>query len=118
MKISSEKKKELQAQYKLRKTEMGIFAVINKSNAKHYVETTQDLKAKMNSTEFKLNLGSHPKKELQKEWQEMGRDQFEIKILEQIEHEKDEAKTDYTDDLALLEMLWIEKLIKEGIHFY
>ena len=118
MKLSSEKKKELQAQYKLMKPDMGVFAIINKSNGKHYLEATHNLKAKMNSTEFKLKAGSYPNKELHKDLQALGADGFEIKILEQLEYDEDEPKTDYTDDLELLKMIWIEKLTKENVEFY
>lgn len=118
MKISSERKKELRAQYELMKPEMGIFAVINKNNPKYYLETTQNLKGKINSTKFQLNAGAHPQKELQEDWTETGEDGFEIKVLEQIEYDKDESKTDYTDDLALLKMIWIDKLTKEGVLLY
>lgn len=118
MKISSERKKELQSQYKLMKPDMGIFAVINKNSSKYYLETTQNLKGVMNSTEFKLNGGVHPKLELQEDWQEIGSDGFEIKILEKIEYDKDESKTDYTDDLALLKMIWVDKLKDKGVNLY
>ncbi|MDD2373338.1 MAG: GIY-YIG nuclease family protein [Syntrophomonadaceae bacterium] len=118
MNISKEKKKELQAQYKLMKSDMGIFAVINKSNAKYFLETTPDLKGRINSTKFKLNAGGHYNKELQKDWQELGENAFEIKILEQIEYEEDESKTDYLEDLELLKMIWLEKLSKGMAQFY
>ncbi|MDD4563221.1 MAG: GIY-YIG nuclease family protein, partial [Syntrophomonadaceae bacterium] len=118
MNISKEKKKELQAQYKLMKSDMGIFAVINKSNAKYFLETTPDLKGRINSTKFKLNAGGHSNKELQKDWQELGENAFEIKILEQIEYEEDESKTDYLEDLELLKMIWLEKLSKGMAQFY
>ena len=118
MDISKDKKKELQAQYKLMKPDMGIFAVINKNNDKYYLETTPDLKGRINSTKFKLNAGGHPNKELQKDWQEFGANVFEIKILEQIEYEEDESKTDYSEDLELLKMIWREKLSKDMAQFY
>lgn len=118
MKLSSEKKKELQAQYKRMKPDMGIFAVINKSNDRYYLETAKNLKGGINRTEFSLNFGSHTNKELQKDWQELGADRFEIKILEKIDYDEDESKTDYSDDLQLLEMLWIEKLGKGNVQLY
>ncbi len=118
MNISKDKKKELQDQYKLMKPDMGIFAVINKNNAKYYLETTPDLKGRINSTKFKLNAGGHPNKELQKDWQEFGANVFEIKILEQIEYEEDETKTDYSEDLEILKMIWLEKLGQVMAQFY
>lgn len=119
MKISSERKKELREQYKLMKPDMGIFAVICKTNSKHYLETTQNLKGAMNSTKFKLNAGMHPKRDLQKDWSEFGSDEFEIKVIEEIEYDdENESKVDYEDDLALLKMIWVERLTGEGIELY
>jgi hypothetical protein len=58
----------------------------------------------------------HPYLELQKEWNEFGPDAFTIEILENLEYEED--KTDYTDDLALMQMMWEEKLAGENKEFY
>lgn len=77
-----------------------------------------NLKGKINSTKFKLNAGAHPQKELQEDWTENCEGGFEIKVLEQLEYDKDESKTDYSDDLALLKMIWIDKLTKEGVLLY
>jgi len=118
MQLSKERKKELQEQYKLMKPEMGIFAVINKSSSKYYLQVTQNLKGMINSTRFKLDGGMHPNKELQKDWLEIGSDGFEIKILEKIEYDEDETKTDYSEELELLKMMWVDKLTANGITLY
>ncbi|MGI5921502.1 MAG: GIY-YIG nuclease family protein [Syntrophomonadaceae bacterium] len=118
MKISKEKKKELQAQYKLMKPEIGIFAVINKSNSRHYLEVAQNLKGKINGTTFQLNAGSHPNRDLQKDWLNIGAEGFEIRILEQIECEDDKSTADYKDEMTLLKMIWSDKLTKENIPLY
>lgn len=116
--MSSEKKKELQEQYKIMKPDMGIFAIINKKISKYYLETTKNLKSTINRTEFQLNLGMHSNKELIKDWQKVSKDDFEIIILEQIEYDKDEPEIDYSDELEVLKMIWIEKLTKENIQLY
>lgn len=118
MKLSSERRKELQDKYKQMKPDMGIFAVINKSNGKHFLETTQNLKGKINSVTFQLKSGGHPNKELQKDWRELGANNFEFKIIEKLEYDEDESKTDYTDELELLKIIWMEKLTKENIGLY
>jgi len=118
MQLSKERKKELQEQYKLMKPEMGIFAVINKSSSKYYLQVTQNLKGMINSTRFKLDGGMHPNKELQKDWLEIGSDGFEIRVLEKIEYDEDESKTDYTEELELLKMMWVDKLTGNGITLY
>ena len=116
MNISSDKKKELQAEYKQMKTDMGIFAVINKEANKYFLVETKNIKGKINSTSFQLRSGAHPNRELLRDWQQLGADRFEIPILEQIDYE--EGKDDYSDDLELLRMMWTEKLAAQGIRFY
>ncbi len=117
MQLSKERKKELQEQYKLMKPEMGIFTVINKSSSKYYLQVAQNLKGIINSTRFKLDGGIHPNKELQNDWLEIGSG-FEIKILEKIEYDEDESKTDYTEELELLKMIWVDRLAEKSISLY
>lgn len=113
-----DRKKELKEQYRMMKPDMGIFMIKSNFKNKCYIETTQNLRGKINSTEFKLNFGNHPNRELQKDWNEYGKDSFTIEILEKLEYDKDETKTDYSEELEILEMEWKEKLSKEGMEFY
>ncbi len=41
-----------------------------------------------------------------------------MEILEKLDYDKDESKTDYKDELALLKMIWTEKLSAENVSFY
>ncbi|MGE4284172.1 MAG: GIY-YIG nuclease family protein [Clostridia bacterium] len=113
-----DRRKELKEKYKQMKPDMGILAIRSKVNNKYYIETTQDLKSMINRTKFTLGFGSHLNKELQKEWKEHGEASFIIEILENLEYDKDESKTDYTEDLTLLQMVWEEKLLKQKVEFY
>ena len=115
------RKKELKEQYKNMKKDMGIFIIKSKSNNKCYIKATQDLKGTINSTKFQLNFGNfanYPNEELQKEWKEHGESNFIIEILEKLKYDKDESKTDYSEELDILEMVWEEKLLKEGKELY
>ena len=100
------------------KPDMGIFIIKNDYNDKCYIETTQNLKGAINSTKFKLKFGNHPNRELQKAWTEHGEDSFTIEILEKLEYDKDETKTDYSEELNILELEWKDKLLKQGLKFY
>lgn len=113
-----DRRKELKEQYKQMKTEMGVFLIRSKTGNKGYIEATPNLKGKMNGTRFKLVGGGHPNLELQKDWGKHGEANFTVEVLEVLEYDKDEAKTDYSDELALLQMIWEEKLAKEGMEFY
>lgn len=112
------RKKELTQQYKQMKHPMGIFIIRSKVNNKCYIQATQDLRGVMNGAKVRLAGGIHPYLELQKEWNEFGPDNFTIEILENLEYDKDESKTDYKEELTLLQMIWEEKLAKENLQLF
>lgn len=109
-----DRKKELKEQYKQMRPDMGIVGIRSKKEDWCYIEGTQNLRATTNGTYFKLQSGFHPSRELVKKWKEYEEDNFIFEVLEQLEYDKDETKTDYTDDLALLVMEWEEKLVDKG----
>jgi hypothetical protein len=113
-----DRKKELKLQYKQMRPDMGLFIIRSKLSNKCHIEATQNLKGMMNSAQFKLEGASHPNRELQKDWNEHGAENFKIEILEILEYDKDESKTDYKEDLALLQMTWEEKLAHDNMEFY
>jgi len=116
--FTMDRKKELKALYKNMKPDMGIFMIRSNFSNKCYIEGTQDLKETINGTRFKLNFGNHPNKGLQKDWKEHGEESFTIELLENLPYDKDESKTDYSEELAILKMVWEEKLLKEGMELY
>lgn len=116
--MDPKRKNELTLQYKQTKPAMGLFIIRSNSNRKYYLEGTQDLRGRMNGALVRLTGGMHPCRELQKEWNELGQDNFTVMVLETLEYDKDEAKTDYTDDLKLMQMIWEEKFTAEGLTPY
>jgi hypothetical protein len=113
-----DRKKELKEEYRQMKSDMGVFMISSKTNNMCYIEGTQDLKSRMNRYKFQLEHGSHPCRELQKDWNQFGAGNFTIEILENLKYDKDESKTDYTEELAIMQMIWEEKMAKEGLQFY
>lgn len=113
-----DRKKELKEQYKQMKPDMGVFIIRSNFSNKCHIEGSLNLRATLNGFQFKLESGFHPNRELLKEWKEHGKESFSIEVLELLEYNKDEAKTDYSDDLALLLMEWEERLVKENLEFY
>jgi hypothetical protein len=97
---------------------MGIFIIRNNFNNKCHIQTTQDLRGVMNGALARIGGGFHPVKELQNEVVEHGADNFSIEILETLPYDNDETKTDYSEELSLLQMIWEEKLTKENMVFY
>jgi hypothetical protein len=113
-----DRKKELKEQYKQMKTEMGIFIVQNKVNNKYLLVTTQNLHGMINRVRFQLNSGGHPNRELQKEWKEFGEKNFDIRILEKLAYDKDESKTDYSEELKIMDIIWSEKQSYKNMEAY
>lgn len=99
--MEKDKRKEMIQEYRDRKPEMGIIAIrCNKTDDIFYGMST-DTRADYNGNRFKLNLNSHPNKQLQKLWNEHGEDSFDISLAEELEY--DDPHADYKDDL--IEML-------------
>jgi hypothetical protein len=113
-----DRKKELKEQYKQMKTEMGIMIVQNKINNKYILVPTQNLKGMINRVRFQLSSGGHPNRELQTEWNEFGEGNFNFETLEVLEYDKDESKTDYSEELNIMEIIWTEKLSGKKMEAY
>lgn len=116
--MDKKRKKELQERYKQMKPDMGIFAIRNNENGKCYLATSQNLKGAINSTLFQLNFGNFVPKDLQHDWATFGESCFSVEILEKLKYDKDETKTDYSEELDILRMLWEERLAREGVELY
>jgi len=114
----ADRRKELIEQYKQMKPEMGIFRVRLKDGSKCFLETSQNLKGKMNAVRFQLDMGSHPNKDLQRDWKRYGPERFAFEVLELLPYAKDETKIDYSEELAILKHIWEERLQAEQFEFY
>ena len=113
-----DRRKELKQQYKLTKPDMGIFIIRCLKHKRCYLQATPDLRGVMNGATARLNGNSHPYRALQQDYNLLGKEQFMMEILETLPYDKDESKTDYSEELELLKMIWEEKLQKEGYTFY
>ncbi len=116
--MDKDRKRELIQQYKQTRPLMGILIIQSSISNKCCLQTAKNMNGAINGTRFRLDTGTYVNKELQKEWKEFGSENFKIEVLEYLEYDKDESKTDYSEDLALLQSIWEEKLAKENVTFY
>lgn len=107
-----DRKKELKQEYREIKIEGGIYVITNKQNGKKFVASTPNFKT-LNGVKFTLENGLHTNKELQKEWNECGKDNFDIVHVEVLEKEENENRVDKKKLEKLLEK-WLEKLQPYG----
>ncbi|MCM3000211.1 GIY-YIG nuclease family protein [Paenibacillus cellulositrophicus] len=108
--MDKSRRAELIAQYKEMKPQMGVYMLKCVPSGRIYLGFTQDMKSMLNRHQFMLKSGLHKCKELQREWNEYGESQFEVKVVDTLAYDKDESKTDYTEDLELLRDIWKDKL--------
>ena len=110
-------KKELIKEYKNQKQPAGIFAVKNKPENKMFIGNSLNLPAKIRGITFELEMGSQVFSNLAGDYKRLGKGQFEISILDEIEI-KDETEKELKKELETLEEMWVEKLRAEGVTFY
>jgi len=110
-------RKELNREYAERVKPAGIYQVKNLKNGKVLLGSSLNLEGPLNRHRFMLKTGSHTNKALQKDWDELGPDQFAFEILEEVQR-KDDPNFNLKDELSLLEMIWLERLQPVGEHGY
>ena len=110
-------KKQIKEDYKSKRQPAGIFVVHNLHDNKMFIGVSKDLPSVLKRFEFTLNMGSFPFQNLIDGYKKLGKDNFQIKILDELEI-KDESEREIDNELAALEEMWIEKLKEEGASFY
>jgi len=106
-------KKELKKRYKQTLPPMGIFQIRNLVNGKILIGSSKNLPGKINSSKFQLDHGSHMNRELQKDYNQSGAENFSFEVLDRLDP-KEDPNYDYTEELAMLEKMWLEKLQPYG----
>jgi hypothetical protein len=113
---SMDRKKEIKRLYKETEPEAGVYQIKNTINQKILIASSLNLKT-INGKEFQLKSGTHKNRELQKEWNEFGKEAFVFEVLEILKPKKD-GYFDAKDELEKLEEKWLEKLQPFGERGY
>jgi hypothetical protein len=110
-------RKDIHREYKERLKPSGVFQIKNIANGKVLLGSSLNLEGPLNKHRFMLRINGHPNKELQKDWNQLGPDQFLFEILETVPI-KDDPNFNLKDELTLLEEIWLEKLQPFGERGY
>ena len=110
-------RRELNREYAERVKPAGVYQVKNLSNGKVLLGSSLNLEGPLNRHRFMLKIGSHTNKALQKDWNEFGAEKFAFEILEEVQR-KDSPTFNLSDELTLLEMIWLEKIQPFGERGY
>jgi len=95
----------------------GLYAVRNVQTGRLLFGATPDLDGMLNRQRFQLDMGSHPDKELQADWNQLGSDAFAFEILDRLDL-KDVATVNLMEDLRVLKALWLERFEGRGAALY
>jgi group I intron endonuclease len=106
-------RKELNREYLERPKPAGVFQVKNTVNGKVLLGSSLNLNGALNGHRFTLKIGSHRNKALQEDWNTYGEENFVFEILEVVQV-KDDPNFSLSDELTLLEMIWLEQLDPVG----
>ncbi|MGA2297197.1 MAG: GIY-YIG nuclease family protein [FCB group bacterium] len=101
-------KKKLKEEYKNIVPPKGVFVIRNKKTGKVFLGSSLNLKNQFEQAKIILNMGNHLNSALQSDWIKFGEDNFEYEVLETLEIKQD-SDYNYSEDLEILEMLWIDK---------
>lgn len=112
-----DRKKELKQQYKETAVDAGIYQIKNNKNNKILIGSTKNFKT-LNGIKFMLENGGYTtNKELQKEWEQFGKDAFTFEMLEKLK-KNDDPYFNEKEALAQLEEKWLEELQPYGERGY
>ena len=114
---SMKTRKDIHREYKERLKPSGVFQIKNLVNGKVLLGSSLNLEGPLNKHRFMLRINSHPNLELQRDWNELGPDQFSLEVLETVQI-RDHPNFNLKDELTLLEEIWLEKLQPFGERGY
>lgn len=104
---------ELKRAYRESKPAMGVFLIRNTRSGRFDVRAARNLHGAMNRLNVEVTPSTNPNRELLDDWRTLGRDAFEVRVLDVLEP-KDAPGWDPGDDLKQLEQMWRERLVAEG----
>jgi hypothetical protein len=110
-------RQDIKREYKERVKPAGVFRIRNRVNGKVLLGSSLNLEGPLNSHRFMLTIGKHRNAELQKDWHACGEENFDFEILEVVKVREDPC-FDLSEELTLLEQIWLEKLRPFGERGY
>ena len=88
---------------------MGIYQIKNNINGKIFIGKGINIQGLINRNIFQLKSGLHTNKDMQKDFNDAGEAYFTYEVLDYLKP-KEDNDCDYTEELKILESMWLEKL--------
>ena len=113
--MDAQRKKELMQAYKAAPTYYGVIQITNRQNGKIFIDTVPNIKNRWFFYQTNLNKNFYRNTPLQRDWNELGSDQFSFQIL--WKKENDDVMNMH-DELKQLKREWLLKLQPFGERGY
>lgn len=97
---------------------MGVYRIHNTHDDRSFVGRSVDLPSVLNRERVSLKFGAHKNAALQRDWVALGPDAFVFEVLDTLEPPKEQPDYDPTDDLRVLEAMWLDRLQPYGARGY
>jgi hypothetical protein len=104
-------------EYKQTPRPAGVYVVRNTVSDTLLIGRTPDLPGMLNRQRFQLEAGSHPDRELQHDWDELGPSAFEFSVLDELD-QSDEPQSGLSEDLLALHQMWLATLVSSKKRLY
>ena len=114
--MSQSERKQLIAEYKTRTAVGAVYAIRNKKTGKVFIQSTQDLTGARNRFAFAQNTGAGLPRKVHEEWREVGPENFEFVILEELTQGDTQTAKEFAQDMKTLKDIWLEKT--DPAHLY
>ncbi len=95
----------------------GLYSVRNTETGRLLFGSTRDLPGMLNRQRFQLEMGVHPDRELQADWNEFGAGAFAFEVLDRLDG-GDDPTLDLTEDLRVLKAMWLQTLTESSTPLY
>ena len=111
-------KKEIRGAYKSMKNRVGIFQIVNKKDNRIFLEITSDIDRAFNSDLFQLKAGMHSHQQLQNDWNNLGTENFEFRIFDELKIKDTLTPANINKELKELLAMYITELKTSGQLLY
>ena len=113
--MDAQRKKGLMQAYKAAPTYYGVIQITNRQSGKIFIDTVPNIKNRLFFYQTNLNKNFYRNTPLQRDWNELGADQFSFQIL--WKKENDDVMNMH-DELKQLKREWLLKLQPFGERGY
>lgn len=107
--MSAMDRKDLVRKYKETPRPAGAYRIRHQPSGRSLVGASPDAPAMLNRIRAQLDMGSHPGRQMQQDWDADGDAAFDFEALDVIEP-SDGDDRDFRDDLETLRQMWAGRL--------